>query len=84
MVHAKEGVSPIGEDLALSGGNRPRDGDCSVSETETVPTTRGRTGVAIGILIVTLLALSFYFYWRTTGMRDENGRRPSPPREISN
>ncbi len=54
-----------------------------MSETETVPTTRGRTGVAIGILIVTLLALAFYFYWRTTGMRDGSGRRPSPPREIS-
>jgi hypothetical protein len=54
----------------------------SVSETETVPTTRGRTGVAIGILIVTLLALAFYFYWRTTGMRDDGGR-PAPPREIS-
>jgi hypothetical protein len=54
-----------------------------VSETEPVQTTRGRTGVAIGILVVTLLALAFYFYWRTTGMRDEGGRRPSPPREIS-
>ncbi len=54
-----------------------------MSETETVPTTRGRTGVAIGILIVTLLALAFYFYWRTTGVRDESGRRPAPPREIS-
>ena len=54
-----------------------------MSETETVPATRGRTGVAIGILIVTLLALAFYFYWRTTGMRDESGRRPGPPKEIS-
>jgi hypothetical protein len=52
-------------------------------ETETVPTSRGRTGVAIGILVVTLLAVAFYFYWRTTGMRDESGRRPPPPREIS-
>ena len=54
-----------------------------MSETETVPVTRGRTGVAIGILVVTLLTLAFYFYWRTTGMRDESGRRPAPPREIS-
>jgi hypothetical protein len=54
-----------------------------VSEIETVPTTRGRTGVAIGILVVTLLALAFYFYWRTTTMREEGGRRPPPPREIS-
>lgn len=54
-----------------------------MSETETVPATRGRTGVAIGILIVTLLALAFYFYWRTTGMRDDSGQRPVPPKEIS-
>ena len=55
-----------------------------MTEVETAPTTRGRTGVAIGILIVTLLALAFYFYWRTTGMRDESGRRPPPPsREMS-
>ncbi len=53
-----------------------------VSETETGPATRGRTGVAIGILVVTLLALGFYFYWRTAAMRGESGRRPSPPRET--
>jgi hypothetical protein len=56
-------------------------GDPNVTEVET-PTTRGRTGVAIGILIVTLLVLAFYFYWRTTGMQ-EGGRRPPAPREIS-
>jgi len=55
----------------------------SVSEIESVPPSRGRTGVAIGILIVTLLTLAFYFYWRSTAMRDESGRRPAPPREIS-
>ena len=54
-----------------------------MSETELVPTTRGRTGVAIGILIVTLLTLAFYFYWRTTGARDDSGRRPAAPREVS-
>lgn len=54
-----------------------------VSETESVPTTRGRTGVAIGILVVTLLALAFYFYWRTTGARDDSGRRPAAPKEMS-
>ncbi|HJU69736.1 MAG TPA: hypothetical protein VJ650_15960 [Gemmatimonadaceae bacterium] len=54
-----------------------------MSETEPVTTTRGRTGVAIGILIVTLLTLAFYFYWRTTGVRDESGRRPAPPREVT-
>ena len=45
-------------------------------EPEAPPATAGRTGVAIGILIVTLLVLAFYFYWRTTGARDESGRRP--------
>jgi hypothetical protein len=39
--------------------------------------------VAIGILVVTLVALAFYFYWRTTGRLDESGRRPPPAREIS-
>jgi hypothetical protein len=53
-----------------------------VPESEAPPATAGRTGVAIGILIVTLLALAFYFYWRTTGARDETGRRPQV-REIS-
>ena len=54
-----------------------------MSDPESVPATRGRTGVAIGILVVTLLALAFYFYWRTTGAVDDSGRRPAPPREIS-
>ena len=58
-------------------------GESSVSETDIVPASRGRTGVAIGILIVTLLTLAFYFYWRTTGFRDESGRRPAPAREMS-
>lgn len=48
----------------------------AVSEPESAPATAGRTGVAIGILVVTLLALAFYFYWRTTGARDANGQRP--------
>jgi hypothetical protein len=72
----------VAKNLPLQGSEPFTSGE-SVSETETVPATRGRTGVAIGILIVTLLALSFYFYWRTTGMRDDSGRRPAPPREIS-
>ncbi|MGQ0713886.1 MAG: hypothetical protein ACT4PJ_09140 [Gemmatimonadaceae bacterium] len=54
-----------------------------MSEMESAPATTGRTGVAIGILVVTLLALAFYFYWRTTGMRGEGGRPPAPPQEIS-
>ena len=73
-----------GEDLAFGSTKYNHiNGDYKVPETETAPTTRGRTGVAIGILVVTLLAVAFYFYWRTTGMRDESGRPPSPPREIS-
>ena len=76
-------MSAGGEDLAFALESHPREWRSSVSETETVQTTRGRTGVAIGILVVTLLALAFYFYWRTTGMRDDSGRRPRPPREIS-
>jgi hypothetical protein len=54
-----------------------------VPDTESAPATAGRTGVAIGILVVTLLAVAFYFYWRTTGMRDDSGRRPQPALEIS-
>lgn len=77
-------MSLTGEDLALPALQyRFVPGDSLVSDTDSVPTTRGRTGVAIGIVIVTLLALAFYFYWRTTGMRDDSGRRPPPPREMS-
>ncbi len=54
-----------------------------MTETESVSTTRGRTGVAIGILVVTLLAVAFYFYWRATAMRDEGGRRPPPAGEMN-
>lgn len=72
----------MAKNLPLQGLEPFPNGD-NVSEIETVPATRGRTGVAIGILIVTLLALAFYFYWRTTGMRDDSGQRPEPPREIS-
>jgi hypothetical protein len=77
-------MSPAGEDLALPGlEHHFAPGDSLVSDTDSVPTTRGRTGVAIGIVIVTLLALAFYFYWRMTGMRDDSGQRPPPPREMS-
>ena len=51
-------------------------------EPEAPPATAGRTGVAIGILVVTLLVLAFYFYWRMAGAPDETGRRPQV-REIS-
>ena len=41
-----------------------------------------RRGVVIGILLVVLLALAVYFYWRGTGYRDESGRRPPPPARL--
>jgi hypothetical protein len=81
----RSGARARGEDLALSVNSTflSNGREQSVSETEAGPPTRGRTGVAIGILVVTLLTLAFYFYWRTTGMRDKDGRRPSPAREMS-
>ena len=76
-------MSACGEDLASQWASHfAATGEYSVTETETGPTTRGRTGVAIGILIMTLLTLAFYFYWRTTGMSDDSGRRPPPPSEM--
>lgn len=42
-----------------------------------VPST-GRTGVTMAILVIVLLALLFYFYWRGTGAREQNGERPAP------
>jgi hypothetical protein len=70
-----------GEKLALWISSRTQKG-LTVADPESAPTTAGRTGVAIGILVVTLLVLAFYFYWRTTGARDETGRRPQA-REVS-
>lgn len=43
----------------------------------------GRQGVVIGILIVVLLALAVYFFWRGTGVRDANGRHPAPAAAMS-
>ncbi|MEJ7812647.1 MAG: hypothetical protein WKG32_19700 [Gemmatimonadaceae bacterium] len=45
---------------------------------ERTPST-GRTGVTIGILVVVLAALLFYFYWRSTGALDSSGHRPTAP-----
>ncbi|MGH7720430.1 MAG: hypothetical protein ACREON_16490 [Gemmatimonadaceae bacterium] len=42
------------------------------------PRSTGRTGTMVGILVTVLLMLVLYFYWRTTGVRDEEGRRPLP------
>ena len=68
--------------LAFSINSRTQSQRRIVPDPEAPPATAGRTGVAIGILIVTLLALAFYFYWRTTGARDASGGRPQV-REIS-
>ena len=54
-------------------------GAAGAPDTDADTAAEARTGVAIGILVVTLLALLFFFYWRTTGYRDESGRRPPPP-----
>ena len=54
----------------------PRGADASA---ERQPST-GRTGVTIGFLVIVLLALLFYFFWRSTGARDESGQRPPPVR----
>lgn len=56
----------LGGKLALVTLATLMNGVQTLADTEPTPTTRGRTGVAIGILIVTLLAIAFYFYWRTT------------------
>jgi hypothetical protein len=40
----------------------------------------GRTGITIGFLVIVLLALLFFFYWRSTGVHDATGHRPPPPR----
>ncbi len=38
----------------------------------------GKTGVMLGVLVVALAALAFYFYWRGTGAIGEDGMRPAP------
>ncbi|MBC7791722.1 MAG: hypothetical protein H7Z74_17380 [Anaerolineae bacterium] len=49
---------------------------------EPPPPTRshstGKTGVMLGVLVVALAALAFYFYWRNTGAIGEDGKRPAP------
>jgi len=32
----------------------------------------------LGVLVVALAALAFYFYWRNTGAIGEDGKRPAP------
>ncbi|MDQ6887289.1 MAG: hypothetical protein M3068_08345 [Gemmatimonadota bacterium] len=43
------------------------------------PVSTGRTGTLVGILLVMLLALGVFFFWRGTGARDATGHRPPPP-----
>lgn len=76
-------IFAFGEELAFAYSQFIPQREQLVQETESAPATAGRTGVAIGILVVTLLALAFYFYWRTTGARDEDGPRPQPVSEVS-
>ncbi len=54
-------------------------GAAGAADTDGGTAAEARTGVAIGVLVVTLLALLFFFYWRTTGERGESGGRPPPP-----
>lgn len=42
------------------------------------PHSTGKTGVMLGVLVVALAALAFYFYWRGTGAIGEDGKRPAP------
>ncbi|MGI9076599.1 MAG: hypothetical protein ACR2G6_04590 [Gemmatimonadaceae bacterium] len=42
------------------------------------PHSTGKTGVMLGVLVVALAALAFYFYWRNTGAIGEDGKRPAP------
>lgn len=38
-----------------------------------------RRGVVIGILVVVLIALAAFFFWRGTGARDATGHTPPAP-----
>ncbi|HEU4566062.1 MAG TPA: hypothetical protein VFS05_15485 [Gemmatimonadaceae bacterium] len=39
----------------------------------------GRTGITLGILVAVLIALLFFFFWRSTGAREPDGSRPPAP-----
>ncbi len=39
----------------------------------------GRTGITLGLLVLALAALAFYFFWSRTGARTPEGKRPPPP-----
>ena len=59
------------------------DTDRPSREHTSAPITPTNTGVVIGILVVLLIALGVYFFWRGTGVTDEQGRHPSPPADTS-
>src|SRR5215212_6704597 len=44
--------------------------------------TPARHGIVVGLLVVVLLALVLFFFWRGTGARDDGGQRPTPPAQT--
>jgi hypothetical protein len=58
------------------------DTDRPSREHTSAPVTPTNTGVVIGILVVLLIALGAYFFWRGTGVRDDQGNRPQPVPEA--
>jgi hypothetical protein len=42
------------------------------------PIEDGHKGVVIGLLVLVLIALVIFFFWRGTGVRDDSGRHPQP------
>lgn len=60
------------EDELLEG--QPRDGRRE---------STGRTGITIGILVVALAALLFYFFWSRTGARTEDRKTPAAPAQLA-
>lgn len=54
-------------------------GSLEPDDSANAATLPARTGVMIGILVAVILALAVYFFWRGTGWRDDEGRRPAPP-----
>ncbi|HJU90657.1 MAG TPA: hypothetical protein VJ672_14800 [Gemmatimonadaceae bacterium] len=59
------------------------DTDRPSREHTTAPITPTNTGVVIGILVVLLIALGVYFFWRGTGVQDEQGNHPRPPADTA-
>jgi hypothetical protein len=62
----------------MTDDTRPSAGDAAPDEPPSArrPST-GRTGLKFGILVAVLVALLFYFYWRSTGA--DEAERASPP-----